>query len=176
MTGCTLTGINSSSTKFMMMKSFVKKALICFTCSIVSMACYKKRLDEKQQSYHDAVEKNDINSLKVLVIPRAGCGGCISGVTYYVVKNYDRLDTSMAIVFTGVGDLKLLKNQVGADFLNKPNVIIDKDSYFQSSTIVSDYPTLVKLNQQREMQSVVNFDPDDKKLLHEIMKMTPSSL
>lgn len=152
-----------------MKTSLLSTAVFSFLLSIVLIGCNAGEKDERQIFYNDAIAKNHISTSKILIIPREGCGGCISGVTYYVVKNYDKLDADLTVVFTGVGDLKLLKEQVGEAFIDKPNVIIDTSGYFQAPKIVSNYPTLVRLDLKKEMRSVVNFSTDDNKLVDAIL-------
>ncbi|WP_339693905.1 hypothetical protein [uncultured Roseivirga sp.] len=84
----------------------------------------------------------------IIVIPGEGCGGCISSATYFVTENYESL-RDVAIVFTGVQDTKLLKNQIGDEFLNKENVFIDSNNFLMKREVRSSYPYTLKMSSSR---------------------------
>ncbi len=110
--------------------------------------------------YTEAFQQNKIDkSHFIVVVPGAGCGGCISEATYFLVKNYDNMVDGVTIVFTGVNDRKLLKNEVGEHFLSKPNVKIDKDNYFLAPEIASNYPQVITFKERsNEIEDIKNFD------------------
>lgn len=97
---------------------------------------------------------------KIIVIPGEGCGGCINNATYYVINNYDRLGSAL-IIFTGVEDQKLLRNQLGADFLNHPNVLLDSDNHFMDKEVISSYPYILSIRNG----SIVTYDVFEENLL-----------
>ncbi len=80
----------------------------------------------------------------LIVIPGEGCGGCISSATTFLIENQSNFDNSI-IIFTGVLDKKLLRNQVGKKFLDKDNVIIDVNNLLMSLELKSVYPYYFKI-------------------------------
>lgn len=110
--------------------------------------------------YKNALNQNHIEHQKyVVVVPGAGCGGCISNATYFLVNNYSKIKDSVTIVFTGVMDKKLLKNEVGEEFLKNSNVKIDQDNYFLAPEIVSNYPQVISFKgNDGEIGEIQNFD------------------
>lgn len=95
----------------------------------------------------------------VLLIPNEGCGGCISTATSYAVRNEEKLMAKGTIVvFTGVQDYKLFKNQVGEDFLTSKLVVIDSTNRFMQEPVVSIYPQLFRLSSGK-ITEVLEFDP-----------------
>lgn len=83
------------------------------------------------------------NNPVIYIIPREGCGGCIQNATHQLVNGIDTLNG--AIVFTGVGDLKLLKLQLGKDFFDRKNVYLDEADVLMNLKISSIYPRTLTL-------------------------------
>jgi hypothetical protein len=78
---------------------------------------------------------------RCILIPRSGCAGCISSAMGFVAANIDSLDETL-IIFTGVDDFKLLKLRLGANVLNKKNVLLDSSGIIPDKNI---YPELIFL-------------------------------
>ena len=78
------------------------------------------------------------------MIPREGCGGCISDATSktreLLMKRRDIL-----LIFTDVTDMKLLKIQFGNNLLKDPNVSIDIPNLFVDKRVSSIYPQIFYL-------------------------------
>ncbi len=81
----------------------------------------------------------------VVVIPHAGCTGCIGNATYFMIDYLDQINDKVAVIFTGIGDMKLFKLQVGKAFLENPNVYIDGDNLFKKADVVTIYPQTITL-------------------------------
>src|SRR5580658_6131771 len=62
-------------------------------------------------------EAERLNSRYCIVIPRVGCGGCIDHAVEYLNSKMDSLN-EVSIVVTGITDLKLLKLELGNQFIN----------------------------------------------------------
>jgi hypothetical protein len=91
------------------------------------------------------------NETKIcVVIPREGCGGCISDATSFFVKNRIKKST-VCIIFTGVKDKKELRLKVGETFLNSGNVYIDTLNTLMIPSEASIYPQVYYL----ESKSIV---------------------
>lgn len=126
--------------------------LICFT------SCQKEsEFVAAAREMSVATIDDDRNAL--LIIPNEGCGGCISGATYYAKENLESLEQhSTTVIFTGVKDRKLFKNQVGIDFLSENSVLVDSSNFFMKSSISSIYPQLVRISKGKVID-ITNFDP-----------------
>jgi hypothetical protein len=85
---------------------------------------------------------------KIIVIPRAGCGGCINEATIYAVTHYKKLHR-VIFILTAVDDYKRIKYTLGEDFLNNHNVIIDSNKLLQSGQLHSNYPYVLKLSNKK---------------------------
>ena len=59
----------------------------------------------------------------VLIIPGAGCEGCIGSATQFAINYADSL--KIGVVFTQVVSLKTLRFRLGNDFFQLPNVKVD---------------------------------------------------
>ncbi|SKB41204.1 hypothetical protein [Daejeonella lutea] len=86
------------------------------------------------------------NTKNIILIPRAGCGGCIDNAIGYLKPRIDSLQ-QVEIIFTGISDKKLLKLIVGEDFLKKKNVHIDSLNHFLELKAMSVYPQIVSLEE-----------------------------
>lgn len=98
----------------------------------------------KYSKYEDAInaiipEQIDTKDSRVLVIPRAGCSGCISDATIYVLENYKNFKNTY-VVFTEIDDIKNLNHLLPNDFLNYPNIFIDSGNTLLRGELKSSYP------------------------------------
>ena len=93
----------------------------------------------------------------VIIIPGAGCGGCISLVTSYVLDHIDTLSSN--VVFTGVGDMKLFRLEVGKEFLTNPKVFVDTENFLMNTKISSIYPRQLMFNGNK-IEKVIDFSPE----------------
>jgi hypothetical protein len=75
----------------------------------------------------------------ILVIPRAGCTGCIDEVVDFVLKNLDSLD-GYKIVFTDIEGLKELKIRLGSFYSNNRIYVDTNNVFYKPGSLVSIYP------------------------------------
>jgi hypothetical protein len=110
----------------------------------------------------DALE----NSRLCIIIPRSGCGGCIDNAVQYLKTKMDSLK-DVNIVITGISDKKLLKLELGSDFLSRKNVYLDTNRAFQGVKIISSYPQIVSMKDGRatEIHELDVYSSDMNKLL-----------
>jgi len=126
---------------------------------------------KNQSLYLKAIQANNIQTNAIVVVPREGCGGCISEACGFLVRNQNKLGSNVSIVFTGVDDEKLLKKQVGNTFISDNHVKIDMDNYFLAPVIASSYPMIILLNSNRtNVQSINQFNISDPKQLKYILR------
>ena len=144
------------------MKYHKNKSILISNILLILFCVYFQGCEKKYNEYVVAINnitsfQKEINNLDfIMVIPGEGCGGCISSATSYVLLNSEKFDNSL-IIFTGVLDKKLLRNQVGSEFLNKENVLIDKNNYLMKQNLKSPYPYFFQINDS-ELINKTDFD------------------
>jgi len=130
--------------------------------SILGSTCHWEQKDK----FYEIEEKltaiigneNWRNKKFVLIIPRAGCAGCITNAMYLVNENKDKVVDNGIVVFTEVIDIKLLRYRLQRSLLNDPNVIIDTDGFFSTTEIQSIYPMIYYLNENGSIDTKESFD------------------
>ncbi len=114
------------------------------------------------------IEKNlvdsDIENIKlVVVIPNAGCNGCVGSTQSFVIDKMVEGDLKDSVViWTDINDFKRLKLLLGSHnkILNHPNVIIDKQNEFKNMGFVSFYPEVIFFT-QGEIKSRTFLKPEN---------------
>ena len=135
------------------------KKLISFIVLLICFSSCQKESEFISAARQMSVATIDDDRNALLIIPNEGCGGCISGATYYAKENLETLEQrSTTVIFTGVKDRKLFKNQVGIEFLTEYSVLVDSSDLFMKSSISSIYPQLVRISKGKVID-VTNFDP-----------------
>jgi thioredoxin-related protein len=122
----------------------------------------------KSEPQKDALNIALVNFLKqgdandtikaVLVIPRAGCGGCIGNALIYARKNIDKLH-HVKIILTDIGDKKLINLELGKDFLRNKNILMDT-SEILTSHFDTPYPTVYYFDNSMKITRTVNFESE----------------
>lgn len=79
---------------------------------------------------------------KIVIIPNAGCDGCISDAEKKFIDNYKSLDT--LFVFTRIADIKLFSNSLPDKALKSKNVLIDTNNSLNSFGFQSMYPSIIE--------------------------------
>jgi len=124
------------------------KPLLLMITLIMLLSCGKKNSPKYaviDKSLGTILNKDEINnSHYCVVIPRAGCGGCIDNASMYVKRNISKFK-NVQVIFTGVVDRKLLHLELGDIVLKLPNVHIDKADLFQDLKVKSIYPQVLTL-------------------------------
>ncbi|WP_420388180.1 hypothetical protein [Roseivirga sp.] len=117
-----------------------------------SYTSYERRL----KTINPDLLQNDF----VIIIPNEGCGGCISGATQFIQDNITgMIERNTSIIFTGIKDYKLFKNQVGQEFIQNRQVLIDSSDLFMHQEVYSIYPQLIHLESKRVVAKE-SFDPN----------------
>lgn len=97
------------------------------------------------------------NSRYVIIVPKAGCGGCIDKAILFLKDKIESLSDTQ-VILTGIEDKKLLRIELGDVFLKKPNVHLDDERLFQNLKIMSIYPQLVKIEDGKAIE-IQELDP-----------------
>ena len=120
---------------------FLISIVAFFSCASNDKKAVQNNFDEISEAI------NNFPSLKkkkyVLVIPNAGCGGCISEAETFVSNNYHASD-SLCSIFTNLKSSKQIKLRFGDSVYYHPNVIIDTSNRFLFKE-KSVYPILIEL-------------------------------
>lgn len=139
------------------MKSRIRFFLIIFI--LFEFSGCKNDKHNEYDYLNDTLEKIHMslnNYSIILVIPNEGCSGCIKEATQYAIEKVDAIDKeTTAVIFTGIGDMKLFKLHVDNSFLVNRNVFIDDNNYFMNSEVSSVYPQTIKLKNRKVISKEV---------------------
>lgn len=105
----------------------------------------------------------------ILVIPGAGCSGCISGVEYFVNNNYYNY-WGVTYVFTNIMSRKLLRLKISEiDIDSCSRILVDKDNLFYDIKNENKiYPCLLFLNGY-EVDSIFYLSPTSNVSIEELL-------
>jgi hypothetical protein len=95
----------------------------------------------------------------VLLIPNAGCSGCISDAEYFAKKHLNYSKLFVGIV--GMRSKKLAIQKLGQEFLFSSKVKIDVDGEVKQCAKVSSYPKIVYI-EQNQITKIVEASPEAK--------------
>lgn len=90
----------------------------------------------------------DHNLKNCIIIPDAGCSGCISTGIFFVKKNISKLSkdqTSNVVIFTNVVSNKLLKRNFEKDEWEALNKMVDSTNMYHIEGANSIYPLILYL-------------------------------
>ncbi|TAE19797.1 MAG: hypothetical protein EAZ95_00900 [Bacteroidetes bacterium] len=93
----------------------------------------------------------------VLLIPNAGCAGCISNAETFATRNIDKYP-ALYVNMVSVRSKKLLAQKLGNTFLLNPRVKIDTEQTIKELTTMSIYPKIVYI-QAGKIINIVESSP-----------------
>ena len=113
-----------------------------------------------------------------MVIPRAGCSGCISDAELYKQDYITKHPTSTEICFilTDFDSEKILRARFGS-LLQSSQIIIDRDRIFGANELLkSIYPTFYFFDDAMNLKETGTFSPqtDGKRLLKKYLEKNNS--
>ena len=117
---------------------------------------YLSSCDAKADKYADKVVSllhkkgfNTKNFTHAVIIPEAGCGGCISEAEHFFQEYKEE---SMLFVFTKVYSEKELRLRLGNQ-LNRKNVVIDKEELFiAGKEEINIYPIIIDIRDEENLE------------------------
>ena len=125
--------------------------LISIVVLFAAMSCHSndraKLFESKIQQHYAQQEYSNIDLKKIkaiIFLPREGCEGCISEASEMAIHFLEERN-DIALVFTIVNDLKLLKRQYGNTILDNDLVSIDFQNMFGDARVSSIYPQIAYL-------------------------------
>lgn len=132
----------------------MNKYLSIFLLSILLIACS----EIKKQSQLKMVDRTLKSAMKVygletsranyfayVIIPGTGCAGCITHAEMLLHENIE-LSDRVCFVLTNIESLKMLRNKLGNDVLDRVNVVLDKDDHFFEGELISTFPKVLILD------------------------------
>jgi len=129
-------------------KSNIIKGLILLTGLTIVVSCSSEKKDGRLELVEYAwsqVSNGDLASKKaLLIIPNAGCGGCITSAENFAIEAIESMP-DLIIIFTGTSSQKQLRLKLGNEVYNHSNVRIDSKDYFYEGELYSVYPLVVYL-------------------------------
>ena len=106
--------------------------------------CKTKSNDSSEIKVIQEITKDEFNNKPTtIIIPSAGCTGCIDEMVLYTKQNFHKMK-EVSIIFTSIGDMKLLRLRIGDSILNAKNVYIDTFNTILNTKLSSSYPLLVQ--------------------------------
>lgn len=113
------------------------------------------------------VRNIDINKVKhVLIIPNAGCDGCISEAEKILLDH--KGNDKVVIVLTTFDSVKSIYLKYGYDIQNFNNIVIDKNSLFIKNGYSSIYPMILDVFKGK-LENVYLQNPDDPEAIKRLM-------
>lgn len=122
--------------------------------------------------FRNAIEQSDITKEydKILVIPGAGCHGCITSAEFFVKDHIQEYD-NVLFVFTSVKSVKVLKMKLGNEMMDRRNVQLDLDNVFFNYKIKEAiYPVVVYLKNKRVCH-IEYVSPENKYSIKQLLEL-----
>jgi hypothetical protein len=143
------------------------KILLYTAILMTVMACTDQRaatletLDKEfKKELHNLTGKHELKADIYIVIPRAGCGGCISDSEKYLLDFLNKKrDNRIKFILTDFASEKILRARFGSH-LDNDVVLVDKESLFGANQdLKSIYPT-VYMFKGGNLADVSSFSPE----------------
>ena len=149
----------------------IKPGLVTVFCiCILVVTCTPKKINDSLEDYIGGklVEKVNMEQLNtVMVIPNAGCNGCISDAEMFVSNNAFVLKDQLFTIFTDVMSEKNLRLRIGKEIVESSYAFVDSKIQIQHAELVSIYPSILYINKGR-VERVVHISPDNPNALNEL--------
>jgi hypothetical protein len=133
-------------------------------------ACSEKVEERELESFigESLMKKVNIDRLKtIMVIPNAGCNGCISEAEYFVSENALILQDRLFTVFTDVMSEKNLRLRIGKEVVESPHAFVDSYRQIQHEELISIYPSILYIKKGL-VERVIHVSPDNPNALSEL--------
>lgn len=130
------------------------KNKIIFLLVLILASCGNQYQEESQrfQKVIHEIDNKQVSSQKnikvFLVIPNAGCIGCISSAEAFVLTNIDASD-DLVVIFTSFKSRKALKLKLGTDIFNHSRVLIDSKEEVYRQGFSSIYPIIYYMKNEQ---------------------------
>ncbi len=101
----------------------------------------------------------------IIIIPGAGCHGCIQEGEYFLKQNIN--NKKILFVLSNPTSIKILQNKIGVKVRDYPNILVNRDSDFKVPTQNSAYPCVIYLNHQAKIKKI-EFQTPKTSALHDL--------
>lgn len=121
--------------------------MIVLFFSILEIACQSLSENNQLEKYLETKGVNRQIFDFAVIIPRAGCSGCISKAENFFLDYQKQSNNSkrIAFIFTKFESKKLLRLKFGKDLTERQNVFFDKENEISKLLTYDDqYPVLIK--------------------------------
>lgn len=120
------------------------RVLFCSLILIVT-SCNQRSNSEEYNLLNKSLQTQnvDVEVKYVIIIPGAGCNGCIQSAEMFLKENISNRE--LLFVLTRITSLKLLQHKIETTVTDYPNVVIDREGIFELLTHNGIYPCIVKL-------------------------------
>lgn len=140
----------------------MKKYLCIFLLSILLISCLenKKQMQLKNidRTLKYAMESYGLASshekyIAYVIIPGTGCAGCITHAEMLLNENIE-LSERVCFVLTNIESLKMLRNKLGSNVLDRINVVLDKKNHFFEGQLISTYPKVLIMDNDGSVSQI----------------------
>lgn len=137
-------------------------ALILFGCNNSREVAMKKVEEQFKRSLEEVTSSKSIDSEIYMVIPRAGCNGCISTAEAYMLESLaDSSQYFLQFILTDFDSEKLLRAKFGDNFKDE-RVILDPNNVFRSNeSLKSIYPIIYFFDDDFRLTNVGTVSPTE---------------
>lgn len=105
-----------------------------------------------------------------IVLPEAGCSGCISGCIYQILTNkalFENTQKKNLIVFTSINSKKMLRRNMQVDNIEEFNCVIDSLDAYLTEGNDRIYPLFIKLENGEIVDAVVQNPNTDSNVFYD---------
>ncbi|TAE19804.1 MAG: hypothetical protein EAZ95_00935 [Bacteroidetes bacterium] len=139
----------------------IKNSIFCLLFILVG--CTSVETKERKllaEVVQDITKKDMLPNIRAyILIPNAGCDGCISTAEQFMIDNIKKY-SDVQFILTGIGSKKLYKNRFGA-LLQNPKVLSDYQNLAGANNLHSIYPKIFYMN-NGQITKIVEASPEAK--------------
>lgn len=109
----------------------------------------------------------------IVIIPGAGCHGCIQESEYFLKQNLN--NKNILFVLSNPASLKILQNKIGVKLRDYSNILINRNSDFKVPTQNAVYPCVIYLDDDAQIDRI-DFQTPQTSALHDLSTKLNDSL
>lgn len=124
----------------------MKKTFIIYLLCIMYMcsSCINEEYQEREYLNDVLAEYPQLTKYSwLIIIPGAGCNGCIQESEYFLKKYVS--EESLCFVLTNISSIKILQQKTSVKIKEHPNIYVDRDNVFLLPTNNSIYPCIAEV-------------------------------
>ncbi len=124
----------------------MKKNIYFVTLILLLCACSKTPEDVLVEFMKEKTQVKDLNKIKAcIVLPNAGCDGCISGAERFIIKNLEKFSEDLAVVLINYQSKKMLKSRMGENIYTHKHFLLDEERTLYHASVADIYPVVYYL-------------------------------